>query len=96
MHFDTETREILNKFWFHKSEVTCICVNKLQDNIVASSSLDTSIFIYDLISNTMIHKLKGHSNAVSKIFFFHSYIKIGGASDNLVSAGKDNLIKVSK
>ena len=84
--FDFTSKEVLNTYWLHKSEVLSLAA---QGSLLASGGADCSIILYDLLSAKALKKLKGqHSNSVFSLFFI--------SPGRLLSVGKDNLVKVRR
>ncbi len=77
--------ELVHRFWVHKGEVTSLAASR---ELVASGSADCSIALYDPLAGVVLKKLKGHTNGVISLGF--------NSALELVSVGRDSLIKVSE
>lgn len=90
-HFGEEeeiTQEKNCLFTEHSSRVTCIEVNQ-DGNLMASGGDDNLLVFWDLVNQTPMLKVRGHSAPVTCMKFF----KIG-KTDFLISGGKDGLLKI--
>lgn len=86
-----EDYSIAKQFSLHKSAITSLEFNK---NILASGSKDTNILIWDLIAETVLYKLSGHKDSIYKLSFFCLKFQNYDEVDVLLSASKDNTIKL--
>jgi len=68
----------------HEGSVSNIC--QLQNNMMASSSTDNTIKVWDLSNHSCIATLKGHTNLITKL--------ISTNDNKLISCSRDNTIKV--
>jgi U3 small nucleolar RNA-associated protein 12 len=58
-----------SKYSLHKSEITCLEFNE-KDNQLLSGSKDTQIFLWDIISETILYRYSGHKDAIIKASFY--------------------------
>jgi U3 small nucleolar RNA-associated protein 12 len=81
------------RFSLHKSAITTMMFNKT-NNLLATGSKDTNIYIWDIIGETVLYRLTGHKDGVTKIAF-HS-VKFDNLEEMvvLISSSKDNTIKL--
>lgn len=75
-------------FTEHTSRVNCLQINQ-GASIFASGGDDNMLVLWDLINQTPILKLKGHTAPVTCLDFF----KLGN-TDFVISGGKDGLIRI--
>ena len=68
-HFHLEKKELINKFWLHKNEISTLALLSSSENIVASGGTDCSIVLYDIVAGLALKKLKGHTNSILGLEF---------------------------
>ncbi|KAG6622308.1 Lysosomal trafficking regulator [Phytophthora cinnamomi] len=71
------------KFIGHTDAVVCVAINK-ELNLIASSSADRSVLLWDLRTRAMLQELAGHSTAVA-------HVSINGANGNVLTATSSEL-----
>jgi U3 small nucleolar RNA-associated protein 12 len=81
------------RFSLHKSAITSLQFNK-NVNILASGSKDTQIFLWDIIGETVLYKLSGHKDAITKTMFYNVQFENFDEMEILISSSKDNTIKI--
>lgn len=81
------------RFSLHKAAITTLQFNK-SVNVLASGSKDTNIFLWDIIGETVLYKLSGHKDSVTKIMFYNVQFENYDELEILVSSSKDNTIKI--
>ena len=74
----------IKKFFNHSKEVTCVI--EVDNEIIASSSKDSYIILYNLEKKKCIYKFKAHENGVNWL------LKVN--KNNILSCGGDNKIKI--
>ena len=74
----------IKKFFNHSEEVTCVV--EVDNEIIASSSKDSYIILYNLKKKKCIYKYKAHEDGVNWLLKINKY--------NLLSCGGDNKIKI--
>lgn len=72
------------KFFNHSSSVTCLV--ELTPEIIASSSKDTFINLYNLETKKSLYKYKAHIDGVNWLDIIYQ--------NNIISCGEDSLIKI--
>lgn len=90
-------KQSLATFYGHGKGVNCIKFNQ-SGSLCASGSKDTSIIVWDIVSQQGLFKLKAHSDQITQLAFFElsGVQMIGGAEKTqeiLVSSSKDATIK---
>ena len=81
------------RFALHKSAITSLQFNK-NVNILASGSKDTQIFLWDIIGETVLYKLSGHKDSITKTMFYNVQFDSYEDMEILISSSKDNTIKI--
>jgi WD40 repeat protein len=76
----------IKKFSLHKSAVTSLHFNS-SGNYLASGSKDTLIYVWDLIGESVLYKLSGHTNNILKVCFHQVNMNINSTNTN-----KDNSV----
>ena len=74
----------IKTFFNHQRDATC--VTEIEPDIIASSSKDSFIILYNLERKKSIYKFKAHNDGVNWL------LKIN--ENNLISCGNDNKIKI--
>ena len=74
----------INTFFNHRKEVTCVV--EVEPEIIASSSKDNYIILYNLERKKCIYKYNAHNDGVNWL------LKIN--ENNIISCGGDNKIKI--
>ena len=75
----------IKKFFNHSKEVTCVI--EVANEIIASSSKDSYIILYNLEKKKCIYKYKAHENGVNWLLNINN-------NNNILSCGGDNKIKI--
>ena len=92
---ENESRMVFNtvhKFSFHRSGVSTILFDQ-QNTQLFSGGLDTSIIIYDLVSDSASFKLLGHKEEIVKLSVFKMHTDKQDQTV-LVSCSKDGFVKL--
>ena len=74
----------IKTFFNHRKEVTCTI--EIKSGILASSSLDNYIILYNLERKKSIYKFNTYNNGINMLLKMNE--------DNIISCGGDNKIKV--
>jgi U3 small nucleolar RNA-associated protein 12 len=77
------------KFSLHKSAITSIDFNK-SGNYLATGSKDTLIYIWDIIGESVLYKLSGHKDNISKISFHDVNLNAIAVNSNLINLNYTN------
>lgn len=70
---ETELKSVISyeaKFSLHKSKITFLQYDH-SSNLLLSCSADTFIFIWDILSESILYKLSGHKDSIIKAEFFN-------------------------
>jgi U3 small nucleolar RNA-associated protein 12 len=81
------------KFSLHKSAITSLQFNKSM-NLLASGSKDTNIYVWDIIGETVLYRLTGHKDSITKIGFYNIKFENYDEIESLISCSKDNTVKL--
>ena len=83
-----------SKFCLHKSSITYLLFDK-ENNQLLSSSKDTNILVWDILSEAVLYKFNGHKDTIIKAIFYNiSLDDIDGVQRVIVSCSRDNTIKI--
>ena len=66
--WDSKLETVLVIFNSHKSGVTCLAFDKAGGHL-ASGSRDTTIVIFDILTEIALYKLRGHTNEITGLRF---------------------------
>lgn len=81
------------KFSLHKSAVTTIQFNKSM-NLLATGSKDTNVFIWDIVGESVLYKLAGHKDNITKVLFYKIKFENYDEIETIISCSKDSTIKI--
>lgn len=79
----------IKKFSLHKSAVTSLDFNA-SGNYLASGSKDTLIHVWDLIGESVLYKLSGHTNNILKVCFHQINMNTTSTNNNKDNTGNNN------
>lgn len=99
----------IKKFSLHKSAITSLDFNN-SGNYLVSGSKDTLIYVWDLIGESVLYKLSGHTNNILKVCFHQINLNSSSLNANkdsgnnnyddyekteiLISSSKDSTVKI--
>lgn len=91
---DAQILEYESKFSLHRAAITCLEYNP-KENQLLSASKDTTIYLWDIVSETVLYKYTGHKDSIIKACFYDlvsdddktTYLKL------IITCSKDNTIK---
>ncbi len=79
----------VKKFSLHKSAITSLDFNS-SGNYLASGSKDTLIYVWDLIGESVLYKLTGHTNNILKVCFHQINLDVTSFNTNRDNTGTNN------
>ena len=91
--FDYLQQTLLTTLRGHRSAVTRLVYDDIEEQgglVLASGGADCDIFLWDLVANVGVARLRGHKDAITGIGFLRS----GNRQNLLVSSSKDTQMKV--
>lgn len=91
--FDYLQQTLLTTLRGHRSAVTRLVYDDIEEQgglVLASGGADCDIFLWDLVANVGVARLRGHKDAITGIGFIRS----GSRQNLLVSSSKDTQMKV--
>jgi WD40 repeat protein len=83
------------KFSLHRASITYLQFND-KENQLLSASQDTNIYLWDIISETVLYKYSGHKDSIIKVSFFDLISSDDQTSclKLVLSCSKDNTLKI--
>lgn len=79
----------IKKFSLHKSAITSLNFNN-SGNYLASGGKDTLIYVWDLIGESVLYKLTGHTNNILKVCFHQTNMNITSMNGNNKESSNNN------
>lgn len=79
----------IKKFSLHKSAVTTLNFNH-SGNYLASGGKDTLIYVWDLIGESVLYKLTGHTNNILKVRFHQTNMNVSSMNANNKESSNNN------
>lgn len=84
--FNLRTKESVCTFSIHKSAVTCLRFDVLGLKLLSGGN-DTDVVVSDIVSQTGLHRLSGHTGPITDTCFMEKQPNV------VISSSKDSMIK---